>query len=117
VLALIPAYIFGRTVTSNGSPYGTVVLSVCDSLSATLVYCGQTVGWINMPLGMEEGIGPGDIVIDGNPATFHGKGHRSSSLFVPCLLWPNGRPSQQLLNSCRAISTKSHVRLGFSDVL
>jgi len=31
----------------------------------------------------------------------HGKGHSSSPLFGPCLLWPNGRPSQQLLlSSC-----------------
>ena len=37
------------------------VLSVC--LSVTLVYCGQTVGWIKMPLGTEVGIGPGDIVL------------------------------------------------------
>jgi len=28
------------------------------------------------------------------------KGHSSPSLFGPCLLWPNGRPSQQLLSSC-----------------
>jgi len=24
-------------------------------------------------------------------------------IFGPCLLWPNGRPSQQLLSSCTAI--------------
>jgi len=40
-------------------------LSVC--LSMTLVYCGQTVGWIKMPLGMEVGFGPGHIVLDGDP--------------------------------------------------
>jgi len=32
------------------------------------VYCGQTVGWIKMPLGMEVGLGSGHIVLDGNPA-------------------------------------------------
>jgi len=26
------------------------------------VYCGQTAGWIKMPLGTEVGLGPGDIV-------------------------------------------------------
>jgi len=41
------------------------VLSVC--LSVTTVYCGQTVGWINMPLGREVGLGLGDIVLDGDP--------------------------------------------------
>ena len=32
------------------------------------VYQGQTAGWIKMPLGMEVGLGPGLIVLDGNPA-------------------------------------------------
>jgi len=46
------------------------VLSVCLSvcLSVTLVYCGQTVGRINMKLDMEVGLGSGDIVLDGDPA-------------------------------------------------
>jgi len=34
-------------------------------LSETLVYCGQTVGWIKLPLGVEVGFGPGHIVSDG----------------------------------------------------
>jgi len=41
---------------------------VSPLLSVALVYCGQTVGWIRMPLGMEVGFGPGDVVLDGNPA-------------------------------------------------
>jgi len=74
--------------------YGTVVLSL------TLVYYGIGVGWIKMSLGTEVGLGRGDIVLDGNPAPL-GKGHSSPSpLFAPRLLWPNGRPSQQLLSSC-----------------
>jgi len=32
------------------------------------VRCGQSGGWIKMPLGMEVGLGPGDIVLDGDPA-------------------------------------------------
>ena len=32
------------------------------------VYCGQTAGWIKMPLGMEVHFGPGHIVLDGDPA-------------------------------------------------
>ena len=31
-----------------------------------LVYCGKTVGWMKMPLGTEVGLGPGDIVLDGD---------------------------------------------------
>jgi len=40
--------------------YRTAVLSV------TLVYSGQTVGWIKMKLGMQVGLGPGHIVLDGD---------------------------------------------------
>jgi len=61
-------------------------------LSVTLVYCGQTVGWITMPLGTEVGLGPGHIVLDGDLAPpSHGKGQSSPPLFGPCLVWPNGR--------------------------
>jgi len=40
----------------------------CPVLSATLEYCGQTVGCIKMKLGMQVGLSPGHIVLDGNPA-------------------------------------------------
>ena len=53
-----------------------------------------------MPLGTEVGLGPGDIVLDGDPTPPKKKGHSSPPLFGPCLLWANGRPSQQLLSSC-----------------
>ena len=33
-----------------------------------LVYCGQTAGWIRMPLNTEVGLGLGDIVLDGDSA-------------------------------------------------
>ena len=46
--------------------YRTVVCPVC--LSVTLVYCGQTVGWIKMPLGTKVGLGPGHIVLGRDPA-------------------------------------------------
>jgi len=44
------------------------VLSCEVCLSVTLVYCGKTVGWIKMNLGMQVGLGPGHIVLDGDPA-------------------------------------------------
>jgi len=37
--------------------------------------CGQTVGQIKMKLGMQVGLGPGHIVLDGNPAPSPPKGH------------------------------------------
>jgi len=45
-------------------------------LSVTLVYCGQTVGWIRMKLGIEVGLGPGHIVLDGDPPHPQKVGHR-----------------------------------------
>jgi len=33
------------------------------------IYCGKTAGWIKMALGMEVGLGPGHIVLDGVPAS------------------------------------------------
>jgi len=38
-------------------------------LSVTLVYCGQTVGWIKMPLGTEAGLSQGHVILDRHPAT------------------------------------------------
>ena len=35
---------------------------------SALVYCGQTAGWINMPLGTRVGLSSGDSVLDGDPA-------------------------------------------------
>jgi len=31
-------------------------------------------GWIKMPLGMKEGLGPGDFALDGDPAPLTKKG-------------------------------------------
>jgi len=55
-----------------------------------------------MPLGTEVGLGPLDIVLGGGPASPPPrKGAQQPPLFDPYLLWPNGRPSQQLLRSCK----------------
>jgi len=45
-----------------------------------LVYCGQTVGWIKMKLGMAVDLGPGHIVLDGDPA--HPKGAQQPPLLI-----------------------------------
>ena len=60
------------------------------------VYCGQRAGWIRIPLGTEIGLSPGDTVLDDDsaPLPLPKEGGWStaapSSLFSPCLLWPNG---------------------------
>jgi len=47
-----------------------------------------------MPLGLEVGLGPGDFVLDGDPARHSTpspkKGWAEPPIFGPCLLWPNG---------------------------
>jgi len=51
------------------------VLSCLSCLSVTLVYCGQTVGWIKLKLGLQVGLGPSHIVLDGDPPHPPPKGH------------------------------------------
>jgi len=48
------------------------------------ICCGQMAGWIKMPLGTELGLGPGDFVLDGDPAPLSKKGHSTPP--------PNFRP-------------------------
>ena len=58
--------------------------------------------WIKMPLGTKVGLGPGRIVVNGNPAP--PPGHNHPLIFGPCLLWSNGCPSQLLLSTCLHLS-------------
>ena len=77
-----------KTVRPMLSDRCPVCLSCLSCLSVTLVHCGQTVGQIQMKLGTRVGLGPGHIVLDGEPAPK--KGHSPPPTFGPCLLWPNG---------------------------
>jgi len=63
-------------------------------LSVTLVHCGQTVGRIKMKLGMQIGLGPDHIVLDGDPAPLP-KGAQIPT-FGPYQLWPNGCMDQDV---------------------
>jgi len=71
--------------------YRSVVdLPVCLScMSVTLAHCGQTVGWIKTKLVMQVGLGPGHIVLDGDPPPSP-KGHSPHTIFGPYLLRQNG---------------------------
>jgi len=42
------------------------------------ISCGQMAAWIKMSRGMELGIGPGDFVLDGDPAPLPQKGERGA---------------------------------------
>jgi len=55
------------------------------------VYCGQTAGWMETPLGTEVDLGPGHTILDGVPA--HAKGAQQPPLVGPCLLWPRSHIS------------------------
>jgi len=44
------------------------ICPVCSVLSVTLVCCGQTVGRVKIKRGMQVDLGPGHIVLDGDPA-------------------------------------------------
>ena len=56
------------------------------------ICCGQMAAWIKMSLGMEVGLGPGDFVLDGDPAPLPKKGE--PPILGPCLLWPNSWVNQ-----------------------
>ena len=70
----IDSAVFGRPFVYRFALfYRTDVCPVCFScLSVTLVYCGQTAGWIKMPLGTEVNLSPGHTVLDGDPAPSKG---------------------------------------------
>jgi len=57
-----------------------------------------------MRLGTKVGLGPGRIVLHEDPAPpLPERGTARPPIVGPCLLWPNGRPSQLLLSTCIAM--------------
>jgi len=71
------------------------------------VYCGQTAGWIKIPLGTEVGLGPGDIVLDGDPAA-PAKKEGQPPIFSPC---PCDQPARWT-----KMSLGREVGLGSGDI-
>jgi len=63
---------------------------------------------MKLPLVKEVGLGPGHIVLDGDPVGTQPL-QQPLPTFGPCLLCPNGRPSQQLLSSCVNIHVSVHA--------
>ena len=109
-----------------GRPLQLTVRRMLPDHSPVCPVCNVGVGllWPNswmdqefrMPLGMEVGLCPNDTVIDGDPA--HPpprKGAQQPPFFGPCLLWPNGRPSQQLLSCCCILTLALANRLSLLD--
>ena len=73
---------FGRPFVKTVRPVLSDLCPVQAVLSVTLVYCGQTVGWIKTKLDMHVGLGPGHTVFDGDPASVP-KGAQPSPNFRP----------------------------------
>ena len=66
--------------------HGNCVGSTGWALFITTMTCSSL---IKMPLGVTVGLGPGRIVLHGDPALPLQKGHSSPlPLFIQCLLWP-----------------------------
>jgi len=89
----------------NGSPYAIGPLS-CPVLSVTFVCCGQTVGWIKMPLGTEVATQPRPHCVRWRPSSPPRKGAQQSphfSVHVYC------GPTVVHLSNCRALVTCDFV--------
>ena len=81
--------------------------TVLSILSECIV--AKRFGCIKMPLGIEVGLGPGHIVLDGDPAPSRKRPH--TPVFGTCLLWPNGRIDQD------ATSYEGRPGLSPSDIV
>ena len=71
---------------------GTKLPSIKGAHPQFLAYvcCGQTAGWIKIPLGTKVDFGPGHIVLHGDPAASLPPKEKGAQppIFGPCLLWP-----------------------------
>jgi len=69
--------------------------------------------WMKTPLGTEVDLGPGHIVLDGNPAHPRERGRAPLPLFGPCLLWPRSPISAtaELLFSIRLLLSTSTIAI------
>jgi len=61
---------------------------VCPVSDVGVLYCGQRIRWIKMPLGVEVGLRPGDIVLDGDQLSQKGT-HAAAPTFRPMSIVAN----------------------------
>jgi len=57
--------------------------------SSAHVYCGQTAGWVKIPLGMGKASAQATMCVMGTKIP--PKEGAQPPIFGQCLLWPNGR--------------------------
>ena len=75
---LLSISVLGRPFVKPSSPSQRGTAPIQFSVH---ICCGQMAGWIKMPLGMEVGLGPGDFVLDGDPAPLPKKGPKPPPQF------------------------------------
>jgi len=71
------------------------------------VYSGQMAGWMKTPLGAEVDLGPGNSVLDGDPAP-PAIGAQQPPLSGRCLLWPRS-PISAIAELLYKQSPKNHL--------
>jgi len=112
---------FGRPFVKRFALCYRTVAVCLSCLSVTLAYCGQTVGWIRMPLGMEVGLGPGHIALDGDLAPLQ-KGGTAAPTFRPVSILAKRSPVSAigelllLTNSNKYRFTSNLKRLSFQKI-
>ena len=106
--------VFGRPFVERFAlSHGTFV---CLSVLSCLSVCNVGGLWPNsyidyrMPLDMQVGLVPGDVVLDGNPAPPPERG-TAAPLFSAHVYCGYGRPSQLLLSSCFHLCKNSNKRV------
>ena len=76
---LLSISVFGRPFVKRFALcYQFKLLSCPVCLSVTLVYCGQTVGWIKMKLGTEVGLSPRTHCVRWGPSSRPQKGNTAA---------------------------------------
>ena len=120
---------FGQTAQWNKMPLGTevvlcywtvlclCVLSVCHIfLSVTLLYCGKTAGWIRMPLDTKVDLGPGHILLHGDPALPTERGTAAPNfrpMSIVAKRWPISASAKLSFN--KAIITKRPTPVSYNN--
>ena len=80
---------------------------------ATYVRCGQTAGWITLPLGREVGLGPGDFVLDGNPSPQERDTAPISAMSIVAKWSPISAVGELLYTNCWPNYLTKNARLRF----
>jgi len=78
--------LFQGTLCSMGTQLPPQKWAVAPTQFSAHVHCSQTAGWIKIALGMEVGLGPRHIVLDGFPAPIPKKRAEAPPIFGPFLL-------------------------------